>query len=324
MSRCVGCRAGWVAAVAVWVLTGCVQMLTMDAPARQPEGGPPARLIDDVAAKHRALALQNEQAGDLTAAVTEWHILSLLTPDDDNVRQRLAAARKAAERESQVQYETGVAALRAGNTQRAKSALLRALYLNPRRDDAADALRRIEDKRLRKLQADHITRLIPSTKTRVAPLPSERKGVYALEEGLDLLAAGDVAGGMRELRSYVETHPSDKAGQRRIGTALQQHARLLEQQGEPEQALALYEEAAVLSHELRLASSARIGALRRQLADAYYDKGVRAYRSDLAQALRHWETSLRYLPDHLNARARLEQARRLQQRLDQLERANNK
>lgn len=323
MRRRVGCRAGGMGAVAVWALTGCAQVLTVDLPVGQLERAP-ARLIDGITAKHRALALDNEQAGNFAAAVTEWHILSLLTPDDDGVRHRLAAARKAAERESQAQYEAGVAALRAGDPQRAKTALLRALHFDPRRDDAADALRRIEEKRLRKLQADHTTRLTPSAVPRATPPLGERKDVYALEEGLDLLAAGHVVGGMRELRRYVETHPADKTARRRIGAAVQQHARLLERRGAPEQALALYEQAATLSDEVRPASSARVGALRRQLADVYYEKGVRVHRSDLAQALRYWETSLRYLPDHLQARVRLEQARRLQQKLDQLERAHEK
>lgn len=323
MSRRVACRAGWMAAVAVWALTGCVQILTVEPPARPFEAAP-ARLTDGITTKHRALALDNEQAGDFAAAVTEWHILSLLAPDDDGVRRRLAAARKAAERASQAQYEAGVTALRAGDPQRAKVALLRALHFDPRRDDAADMLRRIEEKRLSKLQADHITRLTPPAAARATPPLGERKDVSALEDGLDLLAAGDVAGGMRELRRYVETHPADKAGRQRIGAALQQHARLLEGEGTPEQALVFYEQAAGLSDEVRPAWTARIGALRRQLADAYYEKGVRAYRSDLAQALQYWETSLRYQPDHLKARVRLNQALRLQQKLDQLGPAKEK
>jgi hypothetical protein len=49
--------------------------------------------------------------------------------------------------------------------------------------------------------------------------------------------------------------------------------------------------------------------LRRVLSDDYYDKGVQAYRTDTASAIKFWEASLRYDPQNRKSAAKLMEAR---------------
>jgi len=56
-------------------------------------------------------------------------------------------------------------------------------------------------------------------------------------------------------------------------------------------------------------------ALRKSLSDEYYRNGERAYRTDVALAIKEWETSLRYDPQNLKATARLRDARAAQEKL---------
>jgi tetratricopeptide (TPR) repeat protein len=80
-----------------------------------------------------------------------------------------------------------------------------------------------------------------------------------------MFKAGDVEGGLRDLRRYVDTYPNDKAGRNRIGTAVYDRGRELEAQGAREQALKMYEQAVALRGEPGPGWSARIQALKKSL-----------------------------------------------------------
>jgi hypothetical protein len=56
-------------------------------------------------------------------------------------------------------------------------------------------------------------------------------------------------------------------------------------------------------------------SLRKSLSDEYYSNGERAYRTDVALAIKQWETSLRYDPQNLKAANRLRDARAAQEKL---------
>ena len=64
-----------------------------------------------------------------------------------------------------------------------------------------------------------------------------------------MLRAGDVNGGLRDLKAYVDANPGNRAARQRIGTAVADRARELQSKGSREQALALYEQAVALRGE---------------------------------------------------------------------------
>lgn len=254
---------------------------------------------------------------------THWHILSLIAPADEDIRDKWAATRSAINKLSQALFDTGMAALQAGDDAEAQRAMLRVLALDPQRSEAVAVLRHLDEQRLRKVQAEHQTHLYtaPSVPRSARPPPraEETREVYDLDKGLEMLRTGDIDKGLRELQGYLKEHPDDTVARRRLNLTAQQRAGLLESQGAAERALALYERAAELGGEMLPSWPDRIRALRKRLTDEYYEKGLRVYRSDLAQAIRYFETSLRYDPDNLKAGLRLNEARRVQRRFQQLE-----
>jgi len=137
----------------------------------------------------------------------------------------------------------------------------------------------------------------------------------AAEAGLEMLRAGDVNGGLRELRAYVDANPGNRAARQKIGAAVADRARDLQVKGSREQAYQLYEQAVSLRGESTPEWTTQMQALRRALSDEYYSNGERAYRTDVALAIKQWETSLRYDPQNLKASTRLRDARAAQEKL---------
>ncbi len=112
-----------------------------------------------------------------------------------------------------------------------------------------------------------------------------------------MLRAGDATGGLRDLKAFVDANPGNRAARQRIGAAVAERARELEDQGSREQALQLYEQATALRGEGTAPWAARVPPLRRAVSQDYFDKGSRVYRTNIAQAITFFETSLRYNPD---------------------------
>ena len=81
----------------------------------------------------------------------------------------------------------------------------------------------------------------------------------------------------------------------------------------------LYEEATSLRGDSGGAWTPRIATLRRALSVENYDKAVRIYRSDLTQAIRLLEVSVKYDPGNALAATRLKEARAAQANLKRIE-----
>ncbi len=133
-----------------------------------------------------------------------------------------------------------------------------------------------------------------------------------------MFKAGDVAGGTRELRAYVDANPKDRAARQRIGATVYERGMEVEAKGDREAALALYEQAVALRGDTPAQWTVRMQALRKALSVEYFEKGARAFRSDTALAIQQWETSLRYDPNNLKASERLREARLAQEKLQRI------
>lgn len=278
---------------------------------------------------HRKLALQYKAAGDLAAAETQWQILTILAPDDSTYRREQDAARTAIRRGVTENLQTGAALHRAGDNERAAQAMLRVLALDPENAEAAKALRDIDRQKMAHTQGERASKFrledlatpyrAAPTAAAAAATPEAHDG-YDLEQRLEMFKAGDVAGGLRELRAYVDANPKDRAARQRIGATVYERGTELEAKGNRESALALYEQAVGLRGDALPPWTARMQALRKALSVEYFEKGARAFRSDMALAIQQWETSLRYDPHNLKASERLREARLAQEKLQKIER----
>ena len=265
-------------------------------------------------ARHQQLAQQARSAGDLAKAENEWHIVALLAPDEPKYRREQEAVTAAIRQGVREQLQIGNAALKGGDSERATQAMLRVLALDPDNDEAAKALREIDRQRITRIQVDRAQKLKPVDIAGVKTAASASEQ-YDLEQPLEMLRAGDVNGGLRELRAYVDANPGNRAARQKIGTAVADRARELQAKGSREQAYTLYEQAVALRGETTPEWTTQMQALRKALSEEYYSNGERAYRSDVALAIKQWETSLRYDPQNLKASLRLRDARAAQEKL---------
>jgi len=213
------------------------------------------------------------------------------------------------------QLQAGNAALKAGDNERATQAMLRVLALDPTNEDAAKVLREMDRQRMARIQGDRAQKLRPVDMAALKSGTPDTGTAYDLEQPLEMLRAGDVDGGLRELKAYVDANPGNRAARQKIGNAVADRARELQNKGSREQAFALYEQAAVLRGESTPDWNTQLQSLRKSLSDEYYNSGERAYRSDVALAIKQWETSVRYDPQNLKAANRLRDARAAQEKL---------
>jgi tetratricopeptide (TPR) repeat protein len=320
-------RAG--IAVLCVVLGGCAQQpLTPDTDAA-PGGGPAAsRLEHAPSARAAAIARQAElakaasDAGDHAQALAHHEVLVLLDPANASHRRAAEASRLAIERAVREHLAAGAAARRAGDASRARDAYLRALAQNPQQAEAAAALRAIEQQQMARTQADRAARA-RSMETLVAGAKSRAQAQtqaesYDLEQRIELVRAGDVTAGLREARAWAEANAGDREGRGRLAAAVAERAGDAERKGQRESALSLYEAANALRGEPLPEWTGKARELRRALSEAQYADGVRAMRTDLSAAIRHFEACLRFDPEHVRARERLREARVAQEKLRKL------
>ncbi|MEP7208113.1 MAG: hypothetical protein ABI920_14330 [Casimicrobiaceae bacterium] len=275
----------------------------------------------------RTRAQQHRANGDLANAAIAWQVLTLLDPDEPAYRQELAKTQTAIRQEVRSELDVGKSALQKGDSDRAVIAFLRVLAVDPRNADAARALRDLDKRKLARIQDDRATR--PRVEdTRGGALRGGRAtaadstAAYDLEQGLEMFTAGDTAGGLRELKAWVEQNPRDRVGRQRGAAVVFIRGQELEAQGAGEQALAMYDAAIVLRGEPAAGWASRVQALRKKLSGEYYDRATRTERTDLGAAITALEASLRYDPGNTRAATKLAQLRVAQTKLRALDRSS--
>lgn len=276
-------------------------------------------------AEHRLLAQRSAQAGDHAAAAREWHIVLMLAPGDENARVQFDAARSAIRQGVRDNLQAGNAALRGGDADRASASMLKVLALDPENAEAIKVLRDIDRQKLVRIQggrAAKVNQASGAAAARASPATANVPDVsesYDVDQRIEMFKAGDINGGLHEFRAFVDANPNNQAARQRIGTTVYERALDLESKGSREQALPLYEQAASLRGKPVPEWTARIQALRTKLSDDFYEKGLQAYRTDTAAAIKLWETSLRYDSQNRKTASRLQDAKLAQDKLKRIQ-----
>jgi tetratricopeptide (TPR) repeat protein len=304
-------------AAACVALAACAQSPPTSPPAPMRQSAPPpvdARLAQALE-RHRKLALEARRDGDFAAEADQWQILALLAPADPTYPRERAATQARITAGVAKELQEGQAALAAGDLERASVALLRVLALDPDNADAAKSMRDIDRRRLTRIQAAAASRAARAS----APAAMDGGDGFDLDQAFELFRAGDTAAGLREFHLFVDANRNNRPARQRIAAVVAERAKQLDDSGSREQALGLYEEATSLRGDTGGAWTGRIAALRRTLSVENYDKAVRIYRSDIAQAIKLLEASVKYDPANTLAAARLKEARAAQTNLKRIE-----
>ena len=316
----------WLMASAVAAVAGCAQVPVERAPVAPaaPVVSLPAvsRTVGEAIARHRKLADDARRSGDLATAAQQLQVLTVLAPDDAAYARELATVRASIDKETRDIVAAGMGAMNAGDLDRASATMLRALALDPSQPDAAKMLREIDRRRLTRIQADKAAKATPqgeaARSASAARASSEVNDGFDIEQALEMVRAGDTSNGLRDLRAYVDANRGNRAARQRIGNAVADRARELEDQGAREQAVALYEQAVALRGDANAPWAGRMNALKKTLSQDYLDKGTRASRTNLAQAISFFETSVKYDPDNTAASIKLKDAKAAREKLDKI------
>jgi hypothetical protein len=202
--------------------------------------------------------------------------------------------------------------------------MLRVLALDPENAEAAKVLREIDRQRASRIQAGQAQRAARESQASVAnggravsapAAAAEASESYDIEQPIEMFKAGDINGGLRDFRAFVDANPRNDAARQRIASVVYDRGVDSEQKGAQEQALMLVEQAMSLRGKPMPEWSARAQAIRRALSADYYDRGIAVYRSDVAGAIKLWETSLKYDPQNKLAQGKLAEARATQDKV---------
>ena len=288
---------------------------------------------DEAIRRHRELAREARASGDLATALDHLHVVTMLAPGDEAARREAETLRAEIQRGVRENLEIGRAAMRAGDNAKASSAFLRVLSLEPRNAEAARSLREIDRQNMARAQANRAARvrvedLFADARAARAASPGGNAAAsanataaandYELDQRIEMLRAGDSATALRELKAWVDAHPKDRAGRQRIGAAVAERAKEAEGKGQRETALGLYEQALALRGEPQAEWSSRIAALRKSVANDYYNDGVRLMRIDLDGAVVALEKAVKLDPRNANAANRLREAKAARDKLSRM------
>ena len=201
----------------------------------------------------------------------------LLVPRDDEARKEYDAARAAIRERVRENLQAGVTASRNGETERATQAMLRVLALDPQNAEAAKVLREIDRQRATRIQASQAQRAARENGASVAnagraatapAAATEASESYDIEQPIEMFKAGDINGGLRDFRAFVDANPRNDAARQRIASVVYDRGIESEQKGAHEQALMLIEQAVSLRGKPVPEWTARAQAIRKALAEA--------------------------------------------------------
>jgi len=303
-----------VAAGLAVILGGCAMLR----PAEGPPGEQPNRKAEVVVA-HLDAAQAYFSRGDLARARREWQVARAMDRRNPAINRKLQQVRALVASRSAERLALAHDALRRRDERQARRHLLAVLALDPDNREAIGELRRIEGESQLATERAKLQRRAARRSVAVRGVGkgggtttgrSDESPEAALAAARRMLREGHLEAALEELRKQRAAY----AGDARVGGLLAEaHVQLAEQmraRGDYAAALENLQRAMGYAEEPMPELETEIRAMKVELAEQYYRRGLRVYREDPDAAIRCWEQSTTLNPQHLKARLRLEKARK--------------
>jgi tetratricopeptide (TPR) repeat protein len=193
-----------------------------------PAADPAARTLAEFATRQRNAADTAANQGRWADALSALEVLRALRPDDAAVVQQLARARAAAETEAREHLQRGRAAAQGGDTEAASRAFLEALVLDPKLNEAADALRAQERERVRRQHLGKLSRYaMGNTAASLQDAPPAQAVLAELEHASMLADQGEFEAAAATLKPLAEPRSASTAVTRLLAEIYFRHAETL-------------------------------------------------------------------------------------------------
>lgn len=282
-------------------------------PVKTPAAPPPSSASSPSREK---LAASYQEQGRYAEALLQWKILLTTHPGDTRYETRVRQTEEQIDKLATQHQRAGIAALDKSDFSTARHELLAALALDPKRTEVLDSLRRIEYDRVWRIQSAKLEKLKVTEDRKTAGVGEQERSY--LELGAMMFREGDYNGAIREIQKYLNSYPGDPQAKKLISEVYAKLAAQQRQQGQLQNALSNVEQAKRFNSESAPANRKAEQEMRTALAGEYYEKGLRALRSDLKLAIESFEKALEYNPQHSKAREKLADAQRMQKKLEEI------
>ncbi|MEW6489877.1 MAG: tetratricopeptide repeat protein, partial [Thermodesulfobacteriota bacterium] len=252
-------------------------------------------------------------------------------------RKQVAAVQALIHHRFEQHLRAGDQARAAGNPERAQTAYLKALALDPLRTEPLPRLRELDRERALAAQTARLAKLRGrqgegSAGKRGAPPAQAAAGQQErdyLETGISLLQQGAYEESILELEKYLRSFPDDRDAQGHLAEARRKLSGTPAAADLPAPAVPRATTPPPAAPPAPVAPPSAPSAptprapmgpapADKALAQELYEKGLRVSRTDLDQAIRYWEESLARDPEHVQARLQLERALRMQRSLQEI------
>lgn len=283
--------------------------------------------VESLNIKNRmALAHAFYQEKDYASALTQWKILRTIYPDNPEFKNRIRVMQALIKRRVKIHIKAGQEALALKNSDIAEFEFLKALAKDPRNKTALTYLQEIEAARVESIQIAKTKRLMKKqlAKTNKNRSPQEKQS-YNLQEhlylemGINLYRKGDWSGSIREINKYLSTNENDQKAKNYVAKSHYKLSKVFENRGHLEPAIRHLEDALKFSDSVDEAQIEKLRNLKQNIAENYYENGIRAYRDNINQAIIYWQRAINYDPNHFEAKNRLSKATQIKEKLHKIQ-----
>lgn len=325
------------------VLYGCSGEPTRKAPTLvKKQALMPADTLD--VSRREALAKALYEENEIYESLTQWRILHTIDPQNAGYLNRIQALQALIDNRVNGYLSKGKNALTVGNRRQAKSYLFKALALDPTNDVAMKTMRKIEYTHVERVQMAITQRLMRKQQRKFTAEQARKKRQqsddtmvsdddeqpekeasdqekFYLEMGTMLFKKGDWNGTIREIDKYLSSNKSTPSIDDMLMKAHTNMSVRFEKRGHWEPAILQIELAInyASNHSEVKTLMAKHHSMALKAAGYYYSEGVKVYRTDLNRAIEYWKQALVLNPQLLQAKARLEKARKVKQNLQAME-----
>lgn len=292
-------------------------------------------------AERKAKAEKLTRKGALAAALVQWRILESMNRGDPSITTRRRAVEDRIERKAKLHFEKGQKAAGKRQTRTARREFLATLAVDPSHPGAIEQLRTMELTRVRNNRPRITT---PSPQPAIAkaaknPASAKKKPTApakvaevgksndrnaarldskSLQQAMGLTEKGAFLESIPHFRKHLATYPEDAEAKRLLATSHREVGITLYNDGKLRESVNHLEASEGQAQVSDNAAAMALADARGRLAQAAYEKGIRAFRQNVEQAIAYWEETLKYNPTHRRAKAYLNRAYKIQKTLNSL------